>query len=140
MSDHRFEQRGLLHAEVTVHGQTVHVLVVHLGLLRASRVRQLQQLCRYIEREIAPDAPLLVAGDFNEWGTVLERELEVVGLSTLRKAGCATFPSRLPLLQLDHVFSRGLHALRLEVPRGAQWAKLSDHLPLIAEFELLRPS
>lgn len=136
MSDHRFEQRGLLHSEVTLHGQTVHVLVVHLGLLRASRVRQLQQLCRYVERDIAPDAPVLVAGDFNEWGPMLERELAGVGLSTLRKAGCATFPSRLPLLQLDHVFSRGLHALRLEVPRGAQWAKLSDHLPLIAEFEL----
>jgi endonuclease/exonuclease/phosphatase family metal-dependent hydrolase len=82
---------------------------------------------------------VLVAGDFNEWGPMLERELGGAGLSTLRKGGCATFPSRLPLLQLDHVFSRGLRALRLEVPRGAQWAKLSDHLPLIAEFELLPP-
>ena len=62
MSDHRFEQRGLLHAEMTVHGQSVHVLVVHLGLVRASRQRQLQQLCRYIAREIGPDTPLLVAG------------------------------------------------------------------------------
>ena len=79
----------------------------------------------------------MVAGDFNEWGPMLERELTCVGLSSLRKGGCATFPSRLPLLQLDHVFSRGLRALHLEAPRGVQWARLSDHLPLIAEFELL---
>jgi endonuclease/exonuclease/phosphatase family metal-dependent hydrolase len=136
MSDHRFEQRGLLHAEMTVHGQSVHVLVVHLGLVRASRQRQLQQLCRYIAREIAPQAPLLVAGDFNEWGPLLGRELGQAGLSCCHQAGCATFPSRLPLLQLDHVYARGLRPVRLEVPRGGQWPKLSDHLPLIAEFEL----
>jgi endonuclease/exonuclease/phosphatase family metal-dependent hydrolase len=136
MSDHRFEQRGLLHAEMTVHGQSVHVLVVHLGLVRASRQRQLQQLCRYIAREIAPDAPLLVAGDFNEWGPLLERELCKAGLSSWRQKGYATFPSRLPLLQLDHVYARGLRPLRLEVPRGGPWTKMSDHLPLIAEFEL----
>jgi len=138
MSDHRFEQRGLLHAELTVHGQSLHVLVVHLGLVRASRQRQLQQLCRYIAREIAPQAPLLVAGDFNEWGPLLGRELGQAGLVCCRQTGCATFPSRLPLLQLDHVYARGLRPVRLEVPRGGQWPKLSDHLPLIAEFELLR--
>ena len=52
MSDHRFEQRGLLHVQAQVHGQSVHVLVVHLGLIRSSRVRQLQQLDRFIAREI----------------------------------------------------------------------------------------
>jgi hypothetical protein len=136
MSDHRFEQRGLLHAEMKVHGQSVHVLVVHLGLVRASRQRQLKQLCRYIARDIAPNAPLLVAGDFNEWGPLLDRELGQAGLTSCHQAGCATFPSRLPLLQLDHVYARGLRPIRLEVPRGGQWPKLSDHLPLIAEFEL----
>lgn len=136
LSDHRFEQRGLLHTELQMHGQSVHVLVVHLGLVRASRQRQLQQLCRYIAREIAPQAPVLVAGDFNEWGPLLDRELGRAGLATCHQAGCATFPSRLPLLQLDHVYARGLRPLRLEVPRGAPWTTMSDHLPLIAEFEL----
>jgi endonuclease/exonuclease/phosphatase family metal-dependent hydrolase len=96
----------------------------------------LQQLCRYIAREIAPEAPLLVAGDFNEWGPLLDRELGSAGLSSWRQKGHATFPSRLPLLQLDHVYARGLRPLRLEVPRGGLWTKMSDHLPLIAEFEL----
>jgi endonuclease/exonuclease/phosphatase family metal-dependent hydrolase len=136
MSDHRFEQRGLLHVELTVHRQSVHVLVVHLGLVRASRRRQLQQLCRYMDREIGPSAPVLVAGDFNEWGPLLDRELGSVGLSSWRQPGFATFPSRLPLLQLDHVYARGMRPVGLEVPRGGNWPRMSDHLPLIAEFEL----
>jgi endonuclease/exonuclease/phosphatase family metal-dependent hydrolase len=44
MSDHRFEQRGLVHGVVDVRGQVVHVVVVHLGLIRGSRIRQLAQL------------------------------------------------------------------------------------------------
>ena len=72
ISDHRFEQRGLLHVEVMVHGQSVHVVVVHLGLIRASRARQLAQLQRFIAREVPPNAPLLVAGDFNEWGALVQ--------------------------------------------------------------------
>jgi endonuclease/exonuclease/phosphatase family metal-dependent hydrolase len=48
MSDHRFEQRGLLHSEVDVCGQCVHVLVLHLGLTRGGRMRQLQQVCDYV--------------------------------------------------------------------------------------------
>lgn len=48
----------------------------------------------------------------------------------------ATFPSRLPLLQLDHVFARGLLPLKVQVPRGRIWGQMSDHLPLIADFGL----
>ena len=55
MSDHRFEQRGLLHCEVKFHGVSVHVLVVHLGLIRASRQRQLAQLLRFVGRQAAVD-------------------------------------------------------------------------------------
>jgi endonuclease/exonuclease/phosphatase family metal-dependent hydrolase len=46
-----------------------------------------------------------------------------------------TFPSRMPLLQLDHVYARGLRPIGLEVPHGRNWWRMSDHLPLIAEFE-----
>ena len=136
MSDHRFEQRGLLHAEVLVHDRTIHVLVVHLGLIRASRARQLAQLHRYIDREIPPEDVLLVAGDFNEWSASLQKEMEAAGLLTLQSKHCRTFPSRMPLLQLDHIFARGLEPIRFEVPRGPIWGRMSDHLPLIGEFEL----
>ena len=47
-----------------------------------------------------------------------------------------TYPSRLPLAQLDHVYVRGLTPLGLHVPKGRIWWRMSDHLPLIAEFRL----
>jgi endonuclease/exonuclease/phosphatase family metal-dependent hydrolase len=136
MSDHRFEQRGLLHAEVVVHDRAVHVVVVHLGLIKASRVRQLAQLVRFIEREIPRAAPVIVAGDFNDWGATVGSALGAAGLVTFESDRMATFPSRLPVVQLDHVYARGMQPLGATVPRGRIWGRMSDHLPLIAEFEL----
>lgn len=134
MSDHRFEQRGLLHCEVTVNERIIHVLVVHLGLIRASRLRQVAQLQRFIEREVPPDAPLLVAGDFNDWGNRSRQLLEAMQFQTWQPTFHATFPARLPLVQLDYVYARGLQPLGVQVPRGRVWWRMSDHLPLIAEF------
>lgn len=136
ISDHRFEQRGILHSEVEFDGHTVHVIVVHLGLIRASRVRQLTQLARYIDREIGVEAPLIVAGDFNDWGAFLSKLLDGVGLRSCSTDTVATFPSRLPLVQLDHIFVRGLHPVQVFAQRGRVWARMSDHLPLIADFEV----
>ncbi len=136
ISDHRFEQRGLLHVEVVVHDCAVHVVVVHLGLIKASRARQLAQLLHFIAREVPPTAPLLVAGDFNDWGALVQRALGTINLKAFLGQGQTTFPSRLPLVQLDYVYARGLLPLGVEVPRGRIWWRMSDHLPLIAEFGL----
>lgn len=140
MSDHRFEQRGLLHSQIDLHGQSVHVVVVHLGLIRASRMRQIAQLQRFIEREVPAHAPLVVAGDFNDWGTTVRREMAVMGLAGFDGPVQPTFPSRLPLAQLDQVYARGMLPLGLQVPRGRIWWRMSDHLPLVAEFHLPDPS
>ena len=134
MSDHRFEQRGLLHAEVLLFGRSVHVVVVHLGLIRSSRVRQIAQLQRFIAREVPAGAPLLVAGDFNDWGASVQTALGATALTTFGEQRHPTFPARLPLVQLDYVYARGLTPLGVEVPRGRIWWRMSDHLPLIAEF------
>ncbi len=139
MSDHRFEQRGLLHSHVDLHGQPVHVVVVHLGLIRASRLRQVAQLQRFIAREVPGHAPLIVAGDFNDWGTMVRHAMAEMGLLVFDGPLQPTFPSRLPLAQLDQVFVRGMVPLGLEVPRGRIWWRMSDHLPLVAEFDLPDP-
>lgn len=136
MSDHRFEQRGLLHSELAVEGHAVHVVVVHLGLIRASRVRQLTQLAQFVAREIPADAPVIVAGDFNDWGAILSKPLAEVGLRSSSEALMPTFPARLPLVQFDHVYVRGLTVRTQQVPRGRLWWRMSDHLPLITEFAL----
>jgi endonuclease/exonuclease/phosphatase family metal-dependent hydrolase len=139
MSDHRFEQRGLLHAEVLVHGTSVHVIVVHLGLIAGSRRRQLSQLSQFIAREIPPEALLVVAGDFNspivpiQWAQSALKNKAMTSSSAAQKH--PTFPSRLPLLQLDHVFARHAQTVSSHVPRGPIWSRMSDHLPLIVDFQ-----
>jgi endonuclease/exonuclease/phosphatase family metal-dependent hydrolase len=136
MSDHRFEQRGLLHGEVMVHGISVHVVVLHLGLFRASRMRQVLQLQRFVVREIPANAPLIVAGDFNDWGLALNRVLTDMKLEACQPFQHPTFPARLPLVQLDYIYARGLKPLNIHVPQGRIWWRMSDHLPMIAEFGL----
>jgi endonuclease/exonuclease/phosphatase family metal-dependent hydrolase len=136
MSDHRFEQRGLLHVQVGVGRRHVHVIVLHLGLIAGSRVRQIEQLGRFIEREIPRTAPVVVAGDFNDWGGKLRPLMNQFGLKDFIGDRALTYPSRLPLTQLDYVYARGLKPVGMEIPRGRIWWRMSDHLPLIAEFKL----
>ena len=137
ISDHRFEQRGLLHTEVQLAGRKVHALVVHLGLVPGSRERQVAQLKAYIAREIPVTEPVLVAGDFNDWGSRLTRLLARAGLHEFQGRRTPTYPSRLPLTQLDHVYARGLKPVSAMVPQGRIWRQMSDHLPLVAEFTWL---
>jgi endonuclease/exonuclease/phosphatase family metal-dependent hydrolase len=140
VSDHRFEQRGLLHVPVTWNGCTVHALVVHFGLAHRSRVRQVEQLARFIETEIPAGEMLLVAGDFNDWGERLDAPMRDLGLTRAvapgaRRTECATFPSLAPVFALDRFYLRGLACRSTMVPRGLTWARMSDHLPLVAELE-----
>jgi endonuclease/exonuclease/phosphatase family metal-dependent hydrolase len=135
-SDHRFEQRGMLHVEVQLQRRVVHVIVLHLGLIPASRVRQIEQLGRFIEREIPRRAPLVVAGDLNDWGGKLRPHMNRLGLKDFIGERQLTYPARLPLAQLDYVYARGLKPVGVEIPRGRIWWRMSDHLPLIAEFKV----
>ncbi len=134
ISDHRFEQRGLLHVEVAVEMQRVHVLVVHLGLVPMSRLRQVQQILDYIQREVPAHESVVMAGDFNDWGLRTTRLL-------LQQAWCQppgltikTYPASMPLVQLDRVFARGLRPLHQWTPHGPIWRRMSDHLPLVADL------
>ena len=133
MSDHRFEQRGLLHAQVQAPQGAVHVVVLHLGLIGTSRVRQLAQTRDYLQRHIPPDEALVIAGDFN--CVRLAKNWAQDTLQARSHQQAATFPSRLPLRQLDHIFTRGLHTEQLYAPRGKAWLQMSDHLPLVAELQ-----
>lgn len=134
---HRFEQRGLLHCtlEITNWNQPLHALCVHLNLLAHDRRRQLLKLSAYIKTEIPENDPIVLAGDFNDWSHeathTLKREL---GLSeafeTLHGAPARSFPARLPFLQLDRIYTRGMSVEQADVLTDASWAGLSDHAPL----------
>ncbi len=69
MSSHGYERRGLLHCELRPPGwpETLHCVCVHLGLWGRHRGVQIEKLRRRIERLVPPAAPLIVAGDFNDW-------------------------------------------------------------------------
>jgi endonuclease/exonuclease/phosphatase family metal-dependent hydrolase len=140
VSDHRFEQRGLLHVPVVWNGVTVHAVVVHFGLVHASRVRQVQRLAAFIEREVPKDEMLVVAGDFNDWNEKLDIPMAGIGLHRARPSQggpSQTFPSLMPVFALDRFYVRGLSCRSTMVPRGMAWARMSDHLPLVAELDPL---
>ena len=127
---------SLSSVEVLVTGQPVHVIVVHFSLIPASRRRQAEQVRRYIQREIPAGAPVVVAGDFNDWGSRVQRVLAQDALHGFEGPRTYTYPSRLPVVQLDHIYARGLRPIGLMAPRGRVWHRMSDHLPLIAEFRM----
>jgi endonuclease/exonuclease/phosphatase family metal-dependent hydrolase len=139
MSDHRFEQRGLLHVLIDVDGRPLHAIVVHLGLIKGSRMRQIAQLRDFVEREIPAGEALVVAGDFNDWGARMRYAMNAMGMrdcADLRGPRTLTYPSRLPVAQLDFIYARHLAPVSSSVPRGPIWARMSDHLPLVSEFLL----
>lgn len=135
------EKRGLLHCVLSLPGaaeREVHAVCVHLGLQETHRRHQIELLCRMVREEVPADAPLLIAGDFNDWRVrvhdILVRSAgleEVFAASRGRTA--RTFPARLPLLSLDRIYVRNVREHRpLNIGRRP-WSRLSDHAPLAAE-------
>jgi endonuclease/exonuclease/phosphatase family metal-dependent hydrolase len=98
-------------------------------------------MCRMIQRDIPPDAPLLLAGDFNDWRNRAHRfladhaGLKEVFVSTNGEAA-RTFPARLPVLQLDRIYLRNATVHTPLALAGRPWSHLSDHAPLAAEIRL----
>jgi endonuclease/exonuclease/phosphatase family metal-dependent hydrolase len=140
VSDHRFEQRGLLHVPVVWQNMKLHTVVAHFGLIHSSRVRQVQRLAEFIAAEVPAGEPLLVAGDFNDWGERLDAPMQALGLTRAiappgQPGARVTFPSRVPVFALDRVYMRGFKCRSTMVPRGNAWARMSDHLPLVVELE-----
>ena len=69
-------------------------------------------------------------------GPRMRKLLRVDSLNAFEGPRTLTYPSRVPVAQLDHIYARGLHPLSLAAPRGRIWSRMSDHLPLIAEFRM----
>ena len=135
-SDHALEKRGVLHCVVQVGQRDVHCFVIHFGLLAKSRDRQADALVDWILREVPAEAPLLIAGDFNDWRDRLTRRL-VEALRVSEVMGSArTFPALVPWLRMDRIYHRGFELCGADVLRGPAWARLSDHAPLVADLAL----
>ncbi len=147
VSAHRFESRGLLHCVIELANQQslagqkrVHCLCVHFGLFAKGRRSQTSALIEYVRKEIPPDAPLIIAGDFNDWrnqmGKTLSSELDIQDVfHTASGKPARSFPSRLPLLRLDRIYVRGFNVLHCSVHVGGNWQRLSDHAALSTQLK-----
>ena len=45
-----------------------------------------------------------------------------------------TYPALVPWLRMDRIYLRGFSVTDARVMRGAAWARLSDHSPLVADL------
>ncbi|MBR7799642.1 endonuclease/exonuclease/phosphatase family protein [Undibacterium fentianense] len=164
VSDHAYEQRGILHVQVQLGEVEAHCFVIHLGLFAASRRRQIQALIQQIQEQVDPKHPLIIAGDFNDWSQrlshTLYKELGVIEafdishhnqteiptqrsaihmvrhLFQARPTHARTFPAGLPWLSLDRVYLRGFHVEQAQVLNGKPWSQLSDHVPICVDLRL----
>ena len=152
----------MLHSMIEIPNwdQPLHTICLHLGLFARWRRTQLQTVTDYITQHIPGDAPLIIAGDFNDWSNALSDALrERLGVAEVfderlpssrfgtylrrlagrgpKQAPARTFPAAMPVLQLDRVYVRGFRVASARVLHGASWARLSDHAPIVAELELV---
>jgi endonuclease/exonuclease/phosphatase family metal-dependent hydrolase len=137
------ERRGLLHCELAIPGRSVnlHAICVHLSLTEAHRTQQMDKLCQLIADQVPPQAPLVVAGDFNDWRNRANSQLEQgahLHEVFVQEYGqpARTFPARKPLLRLDRIYVRNAIGHKPVVLPNRPWSHLSDHAPLAAEIEL----
>ena len=138
------EPRGMLHCVLDVPDarQSLHAVCVHLALREPHRRRQVERLLGLMTDGIPADAPLVIAGDFNDWRGHAHRQLMQCRALEEIHAGphgrpARTFPARLPILRLDRIYVRNLGHRPLQMPRQP-WASLSDHAPLAGEVSFLR--
>lgn len=139
ISAHATEQRGMLHCEIAVPGwsQPLHCICVHLGLFARWRRRQLVALRERIESLVPQDAPLIIAGDFNDWrlraGHILADSLQLKEVfEHVRGKPARSFPSLLPMFRLDRIYARGFYIQQAQIHGGPDFAKVSDHAALSA--------
>ncbi|MDR0993079.1 MAG: endonuclease/exonuclease/phosphatase family protein, partial [Verrucomicrobiota bacterium] len=114
--------------------EDVSIFIVHLALRRRCREAQLADLARLVKKS---KKPYLIAGDFNVFAGKVELQdfMEDLQLASANVEDAPTFPSRSPRRQLDFILhSPAIRVTHFEVATGI---RLSDHLPLICDFEVL---
>lgn len=147
-----WKRRGCQHTAIAIAPEAGHrtpyrldVFNLHLGLSARERAKQLELLARSHEMTALPaESACLVGGDFNDWRSLLV-EFMTAGMSFRSATDSATgkpfltYPSFFPQGPLDRLYYRGplalrsAHRCRLNLSRVA-----SDHLPIVADFEIHR--
>ncbi len=130
--DGGFESRCVLKAILNVEGKNICMLVCHMGLEPSERVSAVETICKIIDET---DLPLILMGDFNTTPDdfvlqpIYERLKDTDDISL--EKGMATYPSFDPEKKIDYIFYRGLKCKNVTT----YCEVVSDHFPIIAEFE-----
>ncbi|EUB97848.1 Endonuclease/exonuclease/phosphatase [Rhizobium sp. CF080] len=137
------EQRGAVWVEIDVGEHKLQVFNTHLGLLGSDRMRQIGEIlgASWMGSPECQDKPKILIGDFNAipvtatYKAVAGQMADAPLLSGTKPRG--TFPSRFPLLRIDHVFvSSEITPVATEVVSTPLSRRASDHLPLLVTVEL----
>ena len=147
ISAHVFESRGLLHCELAVPDldQPLHAICLHLALNESGRRQQLKRISDHIHDLVPDDAPLIMAGDFNDWRQrapeYLCKELQLTEVfESAQGRPALSYPAAMPMFALDRIYVRGFQVAAAKVMHGSVWRKLSDHAALTAQLHPLRAS
>ena len=137
------ERRGCLRTDFEIGHKTVlHVFNIHLG---TSFVERRHQARRLVSKEVLHaqelTGPRVVVGDFNEWTRGLASRLMGSAFRTAEPKAFSrygrTYPGVMPFLHLDHFYyDSTMSLLGLKLIRTRKALIASDHLPLVAEFEI----
>lgn len=139
----RRERRGCLRTDILVkNGGLLHIFNVHLGTRFIERRHQARKLVSdKVLNSKEHRGARIVVGDFNEWTRGLASRLmgdsfaAVEPKAFLRYA--RTYPGIFPVLHLDHFYYDKQIVLKdFRLHRSRKALVASDHLPLVAEFEL----
>ena len=140
----RLEPRGALWVTVEIEDCEVQIINTHLGLVPHEQRTQADALLtkEWLANPACTD-PAILVGDFNataQHSTYRRFSARLEDAQArLRRPGrrLRTFPSRMPLLRIDHVFvSRSVRATAVHVPRHSLARIASDHLPLVVDFRI----
>jgi endonuclease/exonuclease/phosphatase family metal-dependent hydrolase len=137
------EPRGALSVELRVGNRQLHVVNTHLGLRGRDRIQQMTTLlgAAWLRGAGKDLASTILCGDFNAVPASAAYRLAARTLKDVQLSGNQpakpTFPSRYPLIRLDHIFvSADLAVTSAAVLRNRLTSLASDHLPLVAEIDL----
>lgn len=131
------EPRGAARADLLVEGVRLRVVGTHLDLSGLRRRDQIRSILDHVTC-CGPGCPTVVMGDFNQWGVRSGAMSEFGSGWHLLDTG-RSFPSRQPLAPLDRIVTSPEWTCHVKgVHHSARAAQASDHLPVVAELELLK--
>lgn len=126
-----YETRAIIKAIANIEGRRIMLLHTHMGLMEAERENAVGEIMRLAEQT---SLPIILTGDFNdEPNSLILSPLYDIFEDAEKNTGRPTFTysSVEPQKKIDYILYRGLECRSFAVLDVV----LSDHYPIIAEFE-----